>query len=122
MPKSYTAYSRNIGPDLQKALPDTIKLGAVTLSVELTLEEAGYKKISSSPLWLQKSNETAKKFIPGAIGDIADDIKKAKGLDGRALNALLVKAGDDAADKLADAMEKALATWSRTRRNTPPTR
>lgn len=111
MPKSYTAYSRNIGPDLQKALPDKVKLGAVTLSVELTLEDAGYKKIANSPLWLQKANETAKKFIPGAVGGVVDDIKKAKDLDDRALNALLVKRGDDAADKLADAMEKALAAW-----------
>ena len=111
MPKSYTAYSRNIGPDLQKALPDKVKIGVVTLRVELTLEDAGYKKVTESPVWLQKSADIAKKFVPGAVDSIVDDIKKAKDLNDRGLNSILVKTGDEMADKLADAIEKALAAW-----------
>lgn len=111
MAKTYTAFSRNIGPDLQKLVKSDVSIGVVTLKVDLTLEDAGYKKVTGSPVWLQKVNDTANKIVPKAITDIAAEITKTKGLDGKKLEAIISKAGEAAADDLADAVEKALETW-----------
>ncbi len=113
MAKTYTAYSRNIGPDLQKAVPNRVEIGAVTLKIDLTLEDAGYKKVTGSPVWLQKVNETANKIVPTAIAGIAADIKKAPQLNEKTISAIVEKNGEAAATALARAIEAALATWVR---------
>lgn len=111
MAKTYTAFSRNIGPDLKKEVPDNINIGAVTLSVDLTLEDAGYKKVTGSPVWLQKVNNEANKIVPQAIKGIVAEIKKANDPDERAIKSIVEKNGELAAKNLALVVKAALAAW-----------
>lgn len=112
MAKTYTAYSRNIAPDLKKAVPENVKIGAaITLSVDLTLQEAGYKKVTGSPVWLQKASNEANKIVPKAIQGMIADLKKAKDPDEKAVTAIIEKNGEYAAKRLSLTVEAALAEW-----------